>query len=143
MKLLFENWRKYLTEAQISWKHPDISAEVGEFRRHARRFELSAEELEEYVKNNGQLIPMSRELYDTLQNTQMREVSSVEDLDRIGKENNKDFEGIKKGIEAGSQFNAPIVVQREGESPWLVAGNTRLVAAAAYGITPEVWYVKI
>ena len=142
MKLLFENWRKYLTKAQISWKPPDLSAEVGEFERHASRFELSAEELEEHV-SKGQLIPMSKELYNTLQNTQMREVNSVEDLDRIGAENKKDFEGIKKGIEAGSEFNAPIVVQKEGESPWLVAGNTRLVAAAAYGITPKVWYVKI
>ena len=32
------------------------------------------------------------ELYNTLQNTQMREVESIKDLDRIGKENNKDFE---------------------------------------------------
>ena len=95
------------------------------------------------VEDNGKLITMDRVLFDTLQNTQMREVSSIEDLDRIGDENEKDFKGIKQGIEARSSFNAPIVVKQGDKEPWLVAGNTRLVAAAAYGITPQVWYVKI
>ena len=143
MKLLLENWREYLNEAQVKWKEPDFAAERGEYQRHAPRFGLTAEELEGYIKTNGQLISMSEELYDTLQNTQMREVESVEDLDRIGKENNKDFEGIKSGIERSAQFNAPIVVQKENEEPWLIAGNTRLVAAAAYGIPPQIWYVKL
>ena len=143
MKHLLENWREYLNEAQVKWKEPDFAAERGEYQRHAPRFGLTAEELEGYIKTNGHLISMSEELYDTLQNTQMREVENVEDLDRIGKENNKDFEGIKSGIEQGAQFNAPIVVHKENEDPWLIAGNTRLVAAAAYDLPVQVWYVKL
>ena len=145
MKLLLENFRTFLNEAQITWKEPDIPAERGEFKRHAPHFGLAAEELEGYVEDNGKLITMDKgtDLYNTLQNTHMREVSSIEDLDRIGDENEKDFKGIKQGIEDGSLFNAPIVVKQGDKEPWLVAGNTRLVAAAAYGITPQVWYVKI
>ena len=145
MKLLLENFRTFLNEAQITWKEPDIPAERGEFKRHAPHFDLTAEELEGYIENNGKLIPMNKgtALYNTLDNTQMQGVESIDDLDEIGKENKKDFKGIKQGIEDGSSFNAPIVVKQGDKEPWLVAGNTRLVAAAAYGIIPEVWYVKI
>ncbi len=148
IKLIMENWHRFLSEeaGNVTWVTPKFSSEIGEFERHYPKFGLkSADWLRSIVEEEGELIELTPKIERSLQNTQMREVrpGNIEDLDRIGKENKKDFEGIKLGIESGAEFNAPIVVHQEGKPPWLVAGNTRLVASKAYNITPKIWYVKI
>ena len=130
----------------VSWVIPKFSLEMGEFERHYPKLGLkSADWLRSIVEEEGELIKLTPEIEQSLQNTEMREIKlgDVESLDRIGKENKTDFEGIKQGMESGAKFYAPIVAHREDKPPWLVAGNTRLVASKAYGITPKIWYVKI
>jgi hypothetical protein len=128
--------------ADIKWRNPDIDDEVGEIKRHASHFGITAERLKRVIES-GKLVKMNGDMFKKLENTQMREINSIEDLKKRGEENDKKWEEIMRRIEAGKSLYAPIVVHQQGNPPWLVAGNTRLMAARAYNITPKIWYVKI
>ena len=59
------------------------------------------------------------------------------------KKHNRDIDRIYKGFEGGDEMPAPIVLHRPGKPPYLVGGNTRLMAAAASGIRPKVLHVRL
>lgn len=55
----------------------------------------------------------------------------------------RDIKRVYKGFKAGDKIPAPIVLHRPGKRPYVVAGNTRLMAASATGIRPKVLHVRL
>lgn len=141
MRRLLELLRGLLEEPQ--WHRPDTSSrgEGGELSRTRRALKLPAKDLHAAVKK-ARLGALSDKHWSKLQNTDSWKTGKGK-AHRLAKEYGRDIKPIVHGIKHGSKMPAPIVLHRKGEDPYLVAGNTRLMAASASKIRPKVLHVRL
>lgn len=141
MRELIEQLRILLEGPQ--WHRPDTSSrgEGGELSRTRRTLGLPASKLHAAVKR-ARLGTLSDKHWSKLQNTDSWKTGKTK-AHRLAKEYGRDIKPIMHGLKHGSKMPAPIVLHRKGEDPYLVAGNTRLMAARASKIRPKVLHVRL
>jgi hypothetical protein len=123
------------------WKKPDIEEEQGEIERTALDLGIdNYEDLMERAKKS-KLEPLTDEVWSQLQNTDSYDTDTVKKADRLAREYNRDIASVFDGM--GKELPAPIVLFRKGKRPYLVGGNTRLMASRAFGHTPKVLIVRM
>ena len=141
MRQLLKQLRELMEEPQ--WHRPDVSkaGEGEELSRTRRTLKLPSRELHAAVKK-ARLGSLSDKHWEKLQNTDSWEASKA-DAHRAAKKYGRDVGKIFHGIKHGAEIPAPIVLHRKGKAPYLVAGNTRLMAASASKIRPKVLHVRM
>lgn len=125
---------------KTTWKKPDIDEEIGEIRRTAKAFGMSAKALREAAKK-AKIENLDDKTWSKLENTDSFDTDTVGKAMALAKEYDRDIASVVKGI--GGDLPAPIVLMKKGEPPYLIGGNTRLMAARAVGARPKVLMVRI
>lgn len=141
MRRLLERLRNLLEGPE--WHRPDVSrdGEGEELSRTRRSLRVPAKELHAAVKK-AKLGVLSDKHWEKLQNTDSWQATKA-DTHRLAKKYGRDVKPIFRGIKKGDKMPAPIVLHRKGKAPYLVAGNTRLMAASATKIRPKVLHVRL
>ena len=142
MRHLIEQLRVLMEEPK--WHRPDVSRsgpEYGEITRTRRSLKLPAKELHAAVKK-AKLGPLSDKHWEKLSNTESWKANKA-DAHYIAKKYKRDIGRIFRGFKQGTKTPAPIVLHRKGKNPYLIGGNTRLLAASAAKIRPKVLHVRL
>ncbi len=122
----------------IKWHAPDLEEEREAFERTARKLNLNAEELIQSAANGG-LIEIHQDMRSSLENTDSWNVESMEEVEFLAGTYDRDLTSIMKAIGEGKSLPAPIVFVQDTGAPYLIAGNTRMMAAKALGESPKVF----
>lgn len=126
---------------------PDIYSEKGEFERVARTFNIDSSILL-WAAQQGSLAPLTEDIWLTLENTDSYniEIDGHEVAGQYAEEVGRNYTEVAEAMYAGVAKNEPIdapIVMKIDETYHLVSGNTRLMAARAYGVMPKVWMFEI
>ncbi len=76
-----------------------------------------------------------------MENTDSFETNTVQKAVNLAKEYDRDIAKIFQGM--GKKLPAPIVLMRKGKPPYLVGGNSRLMASRALGTKPKILAVRV
>jgi hypothetical protein len=139
--------RKLIQEAKEAgpkWLRPNTERggdEYGEISRTRRQLRLKASDLQSAVKK-ARLGHLSDKHWSKLDNTESWKANKW-DANHYAKKYKRDIKSVYKGYKQGAEMPAPVVLHRPGKQPYLVGGNTRLLAASAMGIRPKVLHVRL
>jgi len=126
----------------INWIKPDLEEEIEEIERTAIDLDLNMEMLYGDAKK-GKMIELSDEVWSQLDNTDSWEINKIEDAVEFAHEYDKDVERLIRAFESdNASIPAPIVLKRQDGHYYLIAGNTRLMVARAFGVRPKVLLVE-
>jgi hypothetical protein len=129
-------------ETVIKWHKPDLEEERGEFERTAHELGLDLNDLLAKAANgwNG---PFLNDDWARLENSDSWKIESMQEAEHLANLRDKDLASIVGAISQGRSLPSPIVLLQVGGPPYLIAGNTRLMAARALGENPVVYYVDM
>lgn len=125
------------------FKYPSIEREEGEFERVAQTFGIETSVLM-FQARNGELITLNEKLWQKLENTDSNrfETGDWEKVEEFSNSVDRDWNDLKNKLAAGTQLDAPIIMQF-GDRYHLVSGNTRLMVARAEGLKPTVLLFEV
>jgi hypothetical protein len=123
-----------------TWSKPSLDAEEAEVQRTVKELGVPRDKLLQAAKQ-GTLQDLDDETWSQLENTDSNDTDTVEKATGKAKEYNRDIARVIRGL--GGNLPAPIVLMRKGEPPYLVGGNTRLMAAKAFGVKPKILAVHL
>ncbi len=132
------------------WTRPDLAEEMGELEGAAEALGVELKTLIE-VFNDAQLEILNRADWASLRNGDSRDetwtldevVSWIRQRNNLQEDADRDVQRVIDGCEKGDSIPAPIVIFKEGDDPFLVAGNTRLLVARAKKLIPKVLVLRI
>lgn len=83
---------------------------------------------------------MPSDVWNKLENTDSNEIEFGDDktVMNLAREYGRDIKSIINGMYSGARIPAPIILITDS-GYYLVAGNTRLMAAKMLGVTPKIW----
>jgi AAA+ ATPase superfamily predicted ATPase len=119
-----------------NWIKPDLEKEKAEIDRTADVFKIDSSILYEKLKN-AKLVPLNNNLWKKMKNTDSWNINNIEKAEKLSKLYDRNIDEIINGFKNNQSIPAPIVVISKG-IPYLVAGNTRLMAARAMKIRPMI-----
>lgn len=123
--------------AVIRWYTPDLAEEREEIQMQARLLGLPVHQIVDSLRK-GKLAPLTDTMWASLENTDSYGIKSLEDAEALADEYDKDIDLISAGFERGASIPAPMILTFDDRPPYLVGGNTRLMVAKAFGVTPTV-----
>lgn len=119
------------------WTHPGVDGdESGEIHRTAHSLGVHPERLKSAVAK-GKVAPIHPDHMAALQNTDANSLRGKKDAKRKAAGYGRNIHRIFKGFRKGKKMPAPVILHRKGHDPYLIGGNTRLMAAHAAGIQPH------
>jgi hypothetical protein len=128
--------------AEMNWTHPDIGSEMDEIEKTAKRLGLTkADLITAYTE--GELKGLGDDVWSQLQNSDSYKIESEEQAKALSADYERDIESILEAMKDDGSLPAPIVLMLEDGTPYLVAGNTRLMAAKIKGIHPKVLMMQL
>lgn len=144
-KLLVEkenlNKEKLADDNSFTWTKPSIADEVNELLRTSIEEHIPFDSLKRSF-NSGILKPLDRKVWQHLENTDSLPVSSVEEAIALAENYGKDWTKIKQAFDNKKSIPAPIILERNDGSIYLIGGNTRLAFARAYRVKPWAYWIK-
>jgi hypothetical protein len=120
-----------------SWKPADLEEEDEEISRTADEQGLDHGELKKAFQSS-QPQPLDDDTWAKMENTDSWGIRNMNHAKDVAKKYDRDIDSITKGFSSGLQMPSPLVVIKKDGTPYLVGGNTRLMAARAMGIRPHV-----
>lgn len=123
------------------WIAPEVEVESDEFTRTAESFGMSPTKMMDAAKN-GQLVELPFSIWGQIENTDSFDVGSLSAVDSRAKGYGRDTTSLKQAYSTGARIPAPIIWWREDGSYYLIAGNTRLMLAKAFGLRPKVFIFR-
>lgn len=129
------------------WHAADIGEETEELERTSSSntdeggLNLNHDKLMRAVRN-AQVAPLEDHHWKDLDNTDSWETTTHKKVHEMGKKYDRDINSIVDGFNKGTSMPTPIVLHRKGKNPYLVGGNSRLMAARSMGIKPHVMHVN-
>jgi hypothetical protein len=118
------------------------SHEEDELKRTADELGLSYKALLRAYES-GSLEALPDVDWKQMKNTESWGTTSLKDAERIADSYDKDWQSILKALKNKNEIEAPIVLYRNNEPPYLIAGNTRLMFMRAMKIRPKVFKIKL
>lgn len=115
---------------------PDLNEEYEEIAERGSDLNLPVNQLLTALQN-GKLELLDDTTWKQLQNTDSWRITTLNSAKIKAQEYGKDINSIIKGFYDG-QIPAPMIIKRAGQLPYLIGGNTRLMAARALKIRPKV-----
>jgi hypothetical protein len=149
MRQLIEQLRSLLEEPK--WRRPDVSRSgdsdksgdaYGELRRTIGSLRIPAKDLHAAAKN-AKLGALSDKHWSKISNSESWGTTTKAKAQHYATAYRRDIKKIYHGFKHGEEIPAPIVLHRKGKPPYVVAGNTRLMAARAAKIRPKVLHVRL
>jgi len=128
----------------VRWVTPKLKDEMDEFQLHSKTLGLDLSRLLEAAKK-GRIATLDDKTWSTMKNTDSwRGVKpgDVKSAIAYAKRYGKDIESIMDGYKRGEDMPTPIVLLTDS-GPYLIAGNTRLMAARALQDRPKVLLVSM
>jgi hypothetical protein len=127
---------------KVQWTHPSLGDESNEFERTSEELDIDMNTLiDAYTK--ADLEGLGDDIWSKLQNSDSYKIKSEEEAKRIAKSYGKDISSIFKALDRGSSIASPIILILPDGSPYLMAGNTRLMAARVRKISPKVLVLRL
>jgi len=130
-EILFEN------NLKVSWYKPDMSEEHEEMERTSEDLKVDLSLIEDGYEK-ATLEDLTDDMWRGMENTDSWDIGSLDDAKNYALEYGKDIESIIDGFKSGESLPAPIVLIKPDGGSYLIAGNTRLMVARAFGIVPKV-----
>lgn len=132
------------------WTGPSIEEEMDEIERTSEALGLNIEALVTAAEN-ATLEELDEKDWVTMINTDSKDASwKIEEVKEWlksrtidGQDDTRDIDRLLSGYEMGNRIPAPIVLFRQGEPPYLIAGNSRLLVARAKGDTPKILAIRM
>ena len=128
-------------DKDILYVKPSLSIEIEELERITNEFGYDIEKLIESF-NNGVLTKLSDNDWNQLENTDSNQIDKYEDVKKLSLKYNKNLNRVYKQITKNKKIEAPIVLYRKEKSPYLVAGNTRLMTLKSLNFKPMIWAIQ-
>jgi hypothetical protein len=120
-----------------TWVHPGSEgAEKGEIHRTAGALGIPVEKVKAAV-DRGKVGPLHPDHWNRLDNAENDPNLSRNKAKKYSREYGRNIQKVFKGFRKGATMPVPIVLHRKGHDPYLVGGNTRLMAARVSGVTPH------
>ena len=116
--------------------------EEDELKRTANDLKINYKSLLKAYKS-GSLGKLSNTDWKQMENTESWTTTSLRDAKRIANSYDKNWKSIAQGLKNKKTIEAPIVLYRLNQTPYLVAGNTRLMFMRAMKLKPKVFKVKL
>ena len=126
----------------MPWVPPLLPNERGELERTALALGVSLFALLR-AWPHATLVELDPLTWERLENTDSCGPLTVEEATRLARVYGRDIAQVLAGLTTGADLPAPVVLFREGEPPYLVGGNTRLMASRALGHTPKVLAIRL
>ena len=117
------------------WKKPDLKEEAVEITRTAEHLGISEKNLLKAF-HAAELEDLDEDTWSKLENTDSFDTDTYAKADAKAREYDRDIARILRSM--GDTLPASIVLFRKGKAPYLVGGNTRLMASRALGAKPKV-----
>ncbi len=122
-----------------TWSKPDVLEEVSEIYRTAEVLGIDFETLMKRVKESNLEI-LDDETWEMMENSDSWETVTVDEANARAYDYDRDIANVFEGM--GKELPAPIVLMHDG-TPYLIAGNTRLMASRALKVRPKVLMVRM
>ena len=125
------------------FRQPNLEAERGEFVRVGCKFGIDDSVLMYQAEQQGSMIKLTNDIWSQLDNTDSYRIT-VDDHEAAASfatMNQRDYHKVAEQMYVEA-VDAPIIM-KYGVMYHLVSGNTRLMAARAYGVTPNVWMFEV
>lgn len=125
------------------FREPNLEVERGEFRRVASTFGIDDSVLLYQAEHEGSMVKLTDAIWSQLSNTDSYQIAADghEAASEIAATYSRDYHAIAEQMYV-EPIDAPIIM-KYGDTYHLVSGNTRLMAARAYGVTPNVWLFEV
>jgi hypothetical protein len=123
------------------WITPDIDEEIEEIQRTSKSLRIPLRKL---IKAffDGSMTVLSEEIWSKIKNTDSYNTHDEKLARTYANEYEKDIDSIYFALDEGTNLPMPIVL-KTGKIYYLIAGNTRLMAARSRGIRPFVFLISI
>jgi hypothetical protein len=127
---------------------PNIRAEKEGFTRVARQCDIDESVLLYTAEYEGKMVTLTDEVWGQLEDTNSYTIDpnehdvAAEHALADGKDYHAVADAMYAGLMAGKPIDAPIIM-KQGEMYYLISGNSRLMAARAYGVMPPVWMFEV
>jgi len=129
-------------KGEVRWIVPRIEAEKGEIIRTSEELGIEEEALFLACKN-GRLELLSDADWENMDNCCSRDTSWKLEEAREHLAGTRDFSRIERGFAEGHDIPAPMVLFRKGMPPYLIAGNSRLLACRTLHQRPTILRVEM
>ncbi len=126
-------------EKTVFWVKPDLEKEHTAVRRVAKEFGIAQRHILESLQT-AELRKLDSDTWRRLRNTDSKRVrpGHVSDVKQILSDTSKNWERVKEAYEEGGTLPSAIILLLSDGTPYLLAGNVRLMMAKAMRDTPKV-----
>ena len=125
-----------------NWQRPILEEEMAELQRTSAELGISLESLTNALAQAG-----IEDFTDTdwlrTENCDSRDATWTAVQVREHVANTRDFDRIERGLQNNEPMPAPIVLFRKDQNPYLIAGNSRLLACRVFQKKPKVLALHI
>lgn len=123
----------------LMWRMPSWEEEVGEFMRVSQALDMPLPALR-HLWEESHVRDLDQKTWARLRNADSRGMATGdhEKAFAAARENGRDMTRVMDALLAGGVLPMPIVLLLDDGTPYLVAGNTRLMACRVEGRTPAV-----
>lgn len=125
------------------FREPNFESERGEFARVAQTFGIDDSVLVYQAEKQGRMVTLTDDMWSQLGNTDSYRIAADghDDAAEFAAMNNRDYRAVAEAMYV-APIDAPIIM-KFGDTYHVVSGNTRLMAARAYGVMPNVWLFEV
>ncbi len=122
-----------------TWRKPDVEEEESEINRTAKALKLDPKALMKTVRGS-KLETLDDKTWKRLKNSDSWESDTVDEANGRAYDYDRDIASVFEGM--GKELPAPIVLMHKN-TPYLIGGNTRLMASRALKVRPKVLMVRV
>jgi hypothetical protein len=122
-----------------TWRKPDVEEEESEINRTAKALKLDPKALMKTVRGS-KLEMLDDKTWKRLKNSDSWESDTVDEANGRAYDYDRDIASVFEGM--GKELPAPIVLMHKN-TPYLIGGNTRLMASRALKVRPKVLMVRV
>lgn len=119
------------------WLVPDLEWEEEEITDRAKELGMDPADLE-FALDEGEIVELEDEAWEVMENTDSFDVSSLSDAIHLAHVYRKNYRFVLNAFIEREPVPMPLVVVKKDGTPYLIAGNTRLMFARVLGIKPKV-----
>jgi hypothetical protein len=141
---MYKVYKRRFKESNISeaeFIKPTIERNLDELERTQIEKFVDLKKLLHAFTDNGTLELLTEDEWRNLENSDSFGIDSYEQAQSLAEEYGKDIQEINQVFREGGKLEAPTILYKDEENPYLVNGNTRLMYMRAKDITPMVWKI--
>jgi hypothetical protein len=132
-----------IQSSPVTWVYPNIDDEMNEIERTSQELDINLQQLLDSFQH-ARLITLNDTIWSRLDNTDSYDIEQgdMESVTHLSSQYGKDLQSILRVFSNAGSLPAPIVMKSNGRY-YLIAGNTRLMAARVHGVIPKVLLVVV